>query len=76
MNDGRTSRRLVWGFVAILAVVHYDWWFWTDTSLWFGFMPVGLGFHALISIFASIAWALVVKFAWPTWIEEWADEGS
>ena len=49
---------------------------WTDKSLLFGFLPVGLGFQMLISILAAIAWALVIKYAWPDWIEEWAESGE
>ena len=38
-----------------------------------GFLPVGLLFQALISVGAAVAWALVVRCAWPTHVEEWAD---
>ena len=67
-------RVLVWGLVVFLGVVHYDFWFWADRSLVFGFLPVGLFYHALISLAAGVAWALVVLFAWPSRIEEWAGE--
>jgi len=70
--NAETKRKLVWGIVLVLAIVHYDFWYWNDTSLVFGFMPVGLFFQALISIAAGLTWALVTRFAWPTWIEEWA----
>ncbi len=67
-------RKLVWGLVALLALAHYDFWNWDDRSVAFGFLPVGLAYQALISILAAVVWALVVKFAWPSWIEEWADQ--
>ena len=35
--------------------------------------PIGLAYHALISVLAAVAWALVVRFAWPQHIEDWAD---
>ena len=70
--EASTKRKLVWTFIAVLGVVHYDFWFWSDDSLVFGFMPIGLFYQALISLFAGVAWALVVKHAWPTWVEEWA----
>ena len=69
------QRRLVWGFVVVLAVLHYDFWFWDDRTLVLGFMPVGLLFQVLISVGAGVAWFLVVRFAWPAALEEWA-EGS
>ncbi|MFN3242656.1 MAG: hypothetical protein ACE37K_14225 [Planctomycetota bacterium] len=65
--------KFAWGLVVLLAILHYDFWFWGDRSVAFGFLPVGLLFQALISLGAAIAWALVVRFAWPTHIEEWAD---
>ncbi len=67
-------RKLVWGFVVILAIVHFDFWAWDDRSLLAGFMPSGLAYQALISALAAVAWFLVVKFAWPDRIEAWADE--
>ena len=66
-------KRFVWGLVVILAILHYDFWYWDDRTLVAGFMPVGLWFQALISVAAGCAWALVVKYAWPKHIEEWAD---
>ena len=66
--------RVAWGLVILLGILHYDFWYWGDQTLVFGFLPIGLGFHAAFSVAAAIAWALVVKFAWPTHLEEWADE--
>lgn len=70
--DERTRRTLVWGFVVVLGVAHYDFWFWHDATLVAGFLPVGLAYHALISVLAAAAWALVVRYGWPSWIEDWA----
>ncbi|MEM7199020.1 MAG: DUF3311 domain-containing protein [Planctomycetota bacterium] len=66
--------KLAWGLVLALGILHYDFWLWSDRSLVFGFLPIGLGYHALISIGAAVAWALVVRWAWPAWIEDWAEE--
>ncbi|MCR9246911.1 MAG: DUF3311 domain-containing protein [bacterium] len=78
MTGGKMSipGRLAWLLVVVLAILHYDFWNWNDRTLVFGFVPVGLWFQVLVSIGAAIAWALVVRFAWPTRIEEWADEGD
>jgi uncharacterized RDD family membrane protein YckC len=65
--------KFAWGLVALLAVLHYDFWNWNDRSVVFGFLPVGLLFQALISLGAAVAWTLVVRCAWPTHVEEWAD---
>ena len=66
--------KLAWSFIAVLAVLHYDFWYWADTTLVFGFMPIGLFYQAMISLLAGLGWFMVVKFAWPTAMEEWADE--
>ena len=67
------ARKIVWGLVLVLAILHYDFWLWGDRTLVFGFMPVGLFYQALISVGAAIAWLLVVRFAWPSTLEAWAD---
>ena len=68
-----TRGKLAWGLVVVLAILHYDFWYWADGSLVLGFMPIGLFYQALISLAAGIAWFLVATYAWPTWVEEWAD---
>ena len=35
-------RSLVWILALVLAVLHYDFWYWDDRSLVFGFVPIGL----------------------------------
>lgn len=62
-------------FIA-LAVLHQDTWNWDNGNLVFGFIPVGLAYHAGYSIVAAVYWACVVKFAWPTKLEEWAEGGD
>jgi hypothetical protein len=51
-------------------VLHQDFWNWKQAEpLIFGFLPVGLAYHAGYSILASILMALLVKFAWPHHLE-------
>ena len=52
--------------VVLLLILHQDNWFWEDNTLVFGFIPVGLFWHACISIGASLTWALATVIAWPT----------
>ena len=68
-----SSGKLAWALVALLAVLHYDFWNWDNRSVVLGFLPTGLLFQALISVGAAAAWALVVRCAWPTHVEEWAE---
>ncbi len=64
----------LWAAAIVLFVLHQDVWFWDDRTLVFGFMPVGLLYHACYSVAAAALWFLAVKFAWPEHIEQWADE--
>lgn len=56
---------VVWGLVVVLLVLHQDNWLWDDDTLLFGFMPIGLFFHACISLAAAGTWYLGTRFAWP-----------
>jgi len=69
----RTGRWVIWSLVALLAILHQDFWWWDDRTLVFGFMPIGLGYHAAFSIMAACVWAAALHFAWPEEIEAWAE---
>ncbi|MCB1232476.1 MAG: DUF3311 domain-containing protein [Verrucomicrobiae bacterium] len=60
----------------VLTFLHQDDWYWNDKTLWFGFLPAGLGYHAIYSVVAALFWYLVSKFAWPHKTEEWAEQGD
>ncbi|TWT75188.1 DUF3311 domain-containing protein [Allorhodopirellula solitaria] len=67
-SPAQTSRRGPWiiaALVILLLILHQDNWFWTDGTLVFGFLPIGLFWHACISIGASLTWFLSTKIAWP-----------
>jgi hypothetical protein len=57
----------------VLAVLHQDVWNWDRADLVFGFLPIGLAYHAAYSLIAALFWAVVMKLAWPHKLEEWAD---
>ncbi len=64
-------KRLVYALIVLLAILHQDFWWWGDSeTLWFGFMPVGLGYHALVSMAAAALWALAVRHYWPDDVDE------
>ena len=60
----------IWLLVAALLIAHQDFWFWTDSRLIFGFIPVGLFYHACLSLTAGAFWFFVCTFAWPDDLEE------
>ena len=59
--------------VLLLYVLHQDFWFWRDGRLVFGFLPIGLFYHAVYCLAcAALMWALV-RFAWPTGLDSGTD---
>lgn len=60
--------------IVLLMVLHQDYWWWDDNSLVFGFVPIGLAYHALISLLAGGIWTLIVFFAWPKGLDDGAAE--
>lgn len=73
-DNYRSKARIFGVLTVILALLHHDFWYWDDRTLVMGFMPIGLFYHLLFSIAAAALWAMTIKFAWPSHIEEWADE--
>ena len=56
--------------VVALYLLHQDFWFWrTAHPLVFGFVPIGLFYHACFAVAASLLMWLLVKFAWPAELE-------
>ena len=53
------------GLVLLLLILRQDNWLWSDGTLVFGFMPIGLVWQAGISIAASATWFLATRIAWP-----------
>jgi hypothetical protein len=57
--------------VGALCLLHQDFWFWrTAHPLLFGFIPVGLSYHAGFALLTSLALWLLVRKAWPAHLEE------
>ena len=66
-----TKRTLLVLVVSAVYLVHHDFWNWMRVEpLLFGFLPVGLWYHAAYSLLASALMWLLVKFAWPKSLEE------
>jgi hypothetical protein len=56
--------------VVALYILHQDFWNWrTAYPLVFGFIPIGLFYHAAFSVAAALVMWLLVKFAWPSHLE-------
>ncbi len=69
-------KKLIYGLIILLLILHQDFWWWDDSeTLVFDVVPIGLAYHAGVSVAAAVLWALAVKFCWPTEADE-AEEGS
>ena len=62
-------RRLLYGSLFLLFLLHNDWWLWSDGRLVVG-LPVGLVYHLVYCLVVVVVMALVVRFAWPRGLEE------
>jgi hypothetical protein len=69
------SHRLLSALLTILVgavyVLHQDFWLWRAARpLVFGFLPVGLAYHAAYCLLVALMmWAMVV-IAWPAHLED------
>ena len=56
--------------VAVVYVLHQDFWNWKQADpLIFGFLPIGLAYHAGYSVLAAATMAVLVWTAWPKHLE-------
>ena len=70
--DNSVMRRIALG-AAIVAMyaLHQDVWFWrTARPLAFGFLPVGLAYHALYCLASAALLWLLTRCAWPEHLDE------
>ena len=58
----------------VVYVLHQDVWFWTSARpLVFGFLPIGLFYHACFALVCSLLMWLLVRYAWPEHLEREAE---
>ena len=56
--------------VVALYLLHQDFWNWRIAHpLVFGFLPIGIFYHACYTIAVSLVMWLLVKYAWPSHLE-------
>lgn len=57
--------------VLVVYALHQDVWNWRKVDpLIFGFIPIGLAYHAAYSGVAALVMWLLVRFAWPAHLEK------
>jgi hypothetical protein len=65
------KRLLLTLVVVALYAAHQDFWNWRKAyPMAFGFIPVGLWYHACFVISAALVMWMLVTFAWPAHLEE------
>lgn len=62
-------RRAVYGLVVVFFLLRFDLWQMDDPSRLLG-LPVGLGYHVLYTAATIGVLALLVRFAWPSPLQE------
>jgi hypothetical protein len=67
LSDALTTALIL--VVIMVALLHQDFWLWTDKRLVLGFLPIGLAYHIGYSFLAALTMGLLVRFAWPTQLE-------
>lgn len=67
----RMTRLLLVAAIAALYVLHQDLWLWRSARpLVFGFLPIGLAYHAVFCLAAAaLMWALT-RHAWPAHLDQ------
>ncbi|MEX1130322.1 MAG: hypothetical protein WEB50_17245 [Vicinamibacterales bacterium] len=64
------NRLLLAAVVIALYLLHQDLWFWRSARpLVFGFLPVGLAYHALYCVAVSLLMWTLTRIAWPGHLE-------
>jgi hypothetical protein len=54
-----------------LYLLHQDFWFWrTARPLIFGFLPIGLFYHAGYTVAVSLLMWVLVRYAWPAHLDK------
>ena len=63
-------KRLVLALIVLLLVLHQDVWWWDSIDpVFFGFMPIGLAFHVVLSLATAVVLGLAVIYLWPAGVE-------
>jgi len=55
----------------LVYLLHQDFWFWrTARPLVFGFLPIGLFYHAAYTLAVSLLLWMIVRRHWPSHLED------
>jgi hypothetical protein len=61
---------LLAALVLAVYVLHQDFWYWREARPFvFGFLPIGLFYHAAFTLASAGLLLVLVKFSWPGHLE-------
>ena len=70
-------RSLLAFVAAALYLLHQDLWFWHEARpLVFGFLPVGLAYHAAYCLAVSLLMWMLTRVAWPAHLDRPAPDAT
>jgi hypothetical protein len=65
------TRFLLAAAIVALYALHQDTWFWsTARPLVFGFLPIGLAYHAAYCVAAALLMWGLTRLAWPAHLDD------
>ena len=73
--NGRLPPWIIVVLLAVLLLLHNDFWFWNDARLVLG-LPIGMVYHIAYCFAATGMMVLLVKHAWPAHIDNDDEEAS
>ena len=59
------KKNLTYVAAVVLYFLHQDLWFWNNGILVFGVIPIGLLYHFLYCLVASLLLVFLIRNAWP-----------
>ncbi len=66
----RVKPALIVLLLLVVYLLHQDFWNWRRAyPLVFGFLPIGLAYHAAYSVLAALTMATLVRLIWPRHLE-------
>lgn len=57
-------------WLVLLIALHQDVWLWTDKTLLWGVLPIGLAYHVAYAVVAALTMTLLVRLAWPKGLDD------
>ncbi|MEK7414606.1 MAG: DUF3311 domain-containing protein [Planctomycetota bacterium] len=63
-------------WLVLLIALHQDFWLWTDRTLLWGVLPIGLAYHVGYAVVAALTMALLVRYAWPKGVDDQPESKS